>query len=198
MKKHLHSTKGKWVEELLGVLWAYETTRRKPTRESPFALTYGVEAIIPTKIGMPTIRAEVPEEASTEAIIKYLDTVDELREAATMCIASYQQRLASWHNRRVKPLTFKTRELVLRRVFKNMSNPTGMKFQHNWEGPYTVVLVRTTESYALSIQTGLLFPECGMPCTSRSIISSVFFKENIINKRLSFTHVPLKPTVTSF
>ena len=42
----------------------------KPTGESPFALTYGMEAIIPTKIGMPIIRTEIPEEANTEVVIK--------------------------------------------------------------------------------------------------------------------------------
>ena len=46
--------------------------------ESPFALTYGMEAIIPMEIGMPTIRIEIPEEANTEAVIKDLDTNDEL------------------------------------------------------------------------------------------------------------------------
>ena len=55
LKKCLHSTKRKWVEELQGVLWAYRITSRKPTRESSFALTYGMETIIPTEIGMPTI-----------------------------------------------------------------------------------------------------------------------------------------------
>ena len=57
--------------------------------ESSFALTYGMEAIIPTEIGMPTIRTKVPKEASTEAIIKDLDTANELREAAAVRIASY-------------------------------------------------------------------------------------------------------------
>ena len=55
LKKCLHSAKGRWVEELPGVLWAYKTTSKKPTGESPFALTYGIKAIIPTEIGMPTI-----------------------------------------------------------------------------------------------------------------------------------------------
>ena len=57
LKKRLHSAKGKWVEELPRVLWAYRTTSRKPTRVSSFALTYGMEAIIPTEIRMPTVRA---------------------------------------------------------------------------------------------------------------------------------------------
>ena len=90
LKKRLHLAKGKWVDELLGVLWAYRTTIRKLTRVSLFALTYGIEAIIPTEIGMPIVQAEIHEKANAEAIVKDLDTIDELWEAATVCIASYQ------------------------------------------------------------------------------------------------------------
>ena len=76
-----------------------------------------MEDIIPTEIGMPIIRTEIPEGANTESIIKDLDTADELQEAVTVCIASYQRRLASLHNHRVKPRAFKAGDLVLRRVF---------------------------------------------------------------------------------
>ena len=121
------------------MLWAYMTTSRKLTGESPFPLTYGMKAIIPMEIGMPTIWTEIPEEANTEAVIKDLDTADELREVAAVRITSYQQRLASLHNWRVKSHTFKVGDLVLRRVFENTANPADGKFQPNWEGPYTVV-----------------------------------------------------------
>ena len=134
LKKRLHSTKGKWVDELPRVLWAYRTTSRKPTGVSSFTLTYGMEAIIPTKIGMPTIRTEIPEKENVEAVAKDLNTTDELREA-------YQQRLANLHNRCVKPRTFLPGELPLRRVFENTANPTYGKFQSNREEPYTVVRV---------------------------------------------------------
>ena len=133
LKKRLHSAKGKWLEELPRVLWSYRTTNQKPTGESPFALKFGMKAIIPIEIGMPTIQTEIPEKANTEAVVKDLDTVDELREVEVVRIASYQQRLARLHNRRVKPRTFKARELVLRRVFENTANPTDGKFQLNWE-----------------------------------------------------------------
>ena len=69
---------------------------------------------------MPTIQMEVLEEASIEAIIQDLDTTDELREEAAVRIASCQ---------RIKSRTFKAGELVLRRVFKNMSNLEDGKFQ---------------------------------------------------------------------
>ena len=89
LKKHVHSTKGKWVDELPRVLWANKNTSRKPTGISPFALTYEMEAIIPTEIGIPTLQIEILEKANAEAVIKDLYIVDELREAISMRIASY-------------------------------------------------------------------------------------------------------------
>ena len=61
LKKRLDFAKGKWVEELPRVLWAYRTTARKPTSISPFSLTYEMEAVIPIEIGLPTIRTATPE-----------------------------------------------------------------------------------------------------------------------------------------
>ena len=76
-----------------------------------------MEAIIPIEIGMPTIRTEIPKEANTEAVIKDLDTINELREAAAVRIASYQQRFVNLHNQRVKPRTFKAGEISLKKGF---------------------------------------------------------------------------------
>ena len=61
-----------------------------------------MEAIIPTEIGVPTLRMEIPEKANTEAIAKDLDMTDELHEAAVVRIASYQQRITNLYNRHVK------------------------------------------------------------------------------------------------
>ena len=84
LKKQLGSAKGKWVDELPGVLWAYRTTAHKPTGIFPFAITYRMEAIIPTEIGMPTIRTNIPEQGNTTLMVKDLDTLDELRESADL------------------------------------------------------------------------------------------------------------------
>ncbi|KAL0312868.1 UNVERIFIED_CONTAM: Gag-Pol polyprotein [Sesamum radiatum] len=51
LKTRLGGAKGSWVEKLPGVLWAYRTTRRSSTGETPFCLVYGTEAIIPAEIG---------------------------------------------------------------------------------------------------------------------------------------------------
>ncbi|RVW57536.1 hypothetical protein CK203_093094 [Vitis vinifera] len=103
----------KWVEELPGVLWAYRTTPGRPTGNTPFALTYGMDAVIPTEI-------------------------DEVRESAAIRTADYQQRASAHYNRKVKPRNFKNGTLVLRKVFENTAEVGIGKFQANWEGPYIV------------------------------------------------------------
>ena len=52
LKKRLEGTKGMWDEELLNVLWAYRTTPRRSTGETPFSLTYRGEVVIPTEISL--------------------------------------------------------------------------------------------------------------------------------------------------
>ncbi|RVX18537.1 Retrovirus-related Pol polyprotein from transposon 17.6 [Vitis vinifera] len=83
LKKRLEQAKGKWVEELPGVLWAYRTTPGRPTGNTPFALTYGMDAVIPTEIGLPTIRTDAAKQkdANTE-LGRNLDWADEVRESA--------------------------------------------------------------------------------------------------------------------
>ena len=46
LKKRLDDAKGRCVEELPHVLWAYRTTPRRSTRETPFSMSYGAEAVI--------------------------------------------------------------------------------------------------------------------------------------------------------
>ncbi|RVX19896.1 hypothetical protein CK203_005312 [Vitis vinifera] len=62
LKEKAEQAKGKWVEELPGVLWAYRTTPGRPTGNTPFALTYGMDAVIPTEIGLPTIRTDAAKQ----------------------------------------------------------------------------------------------------------------------------------------
>ena len=52
----LDDAKGAWLEELPKVLWAYRTTARIPTGETPFRLTYGTEAVLPVEVGVTSIR----------------------------------------------------------------------------------------------------------------------------------------------
>ena len=58
IKTRLEGAKGIWPNELPSVLWAYRTTARTPTGETPFRLIYGVNAVIPAEVGLTSYRVE--------------------------------------------------------------------------------------------------------------------------------------------
>ena len=58
IKTRLEGPKGIWPDELPGVLWAYRTTVRTPTGETPFKLAYGSEAVIPEEVHMASHRVK--------------------------------------------------------------------------------------------------------------------------------------------
>ena len=83
---------------------------------------------------------------------------DEQREAAVIRITSYQRRLASSYNIRVKPRVFRPGDLVLRKVFENTADPTVWKFQPYWEGAYVVTRAGEAGSYAIDKIDGTPVP----------------------------------------
>ena len=94
LKKRLDDAKGKWVDELPYVLWIYRTTFRRSMGETPFSMTYGVEAVIPLETGFPTLRISLFTLDSNDHLLeKSLDLVEERRESAMVQLAHYQQKL---------------------------------------------------------------------------------------------------------
>ena len=73
LKKRLEGMKGKWAKELPNVLWAYRITPRRSMGETPFSLTYGVEAIIPAKSARVTRFALTQ---NGELMAKHLDLLE--------------------------------------------------------------------------------------------------------------------------
>ncbi|KAI5337130.1 hypothetical protein L3X38_016399 [Prunus dulcis] len=94
LKKRLEGAEGKWVDELPGVLWAYHTTKRRSTGETPFSLAFGTEAIIPPHITVPSISLEVGSvDQNSEQMRLNLDLLEGEREKTIIRVASYQQQL---------------------------------------------------------------------------------------------------------
>ena len=58
IKVRLEGAKGAWPEELPNVLWAYRTIAKTPIGETPFRLTYGIEAVIPVEVRITNIRRD--------------------------------------------------------------------------------------------------------------------------------------------
>ena len=83
LKKRLQDADRSWVYELPNVLWAYRTTPRSSTNETPFRMTYGTEAILPIDISLDTPRIEFFDVGmSEEGIRTDNDLLEEVRETA--------------------------------------------------------------------------------------------------------------------
>lgn len=54
MKEILDETKGAWADELGSILWSYQMTPQSTTSETPFKLTYRVDAMIPIELEEPS------------------------------------------------------------------------------------------------------------------------------------------------
>uniref|UniRef100_A0A2N9GA89 Integrase zinc-binding domain-containing protein n=1 Tax=Fagus sylvatica TaxID=28930 RepID=A0A2N9GA89_FAGSY len=103
IKTRLEGAKGLWVEELPSILWAYRTTVRVPTGETPFKLTFGTEAVIPVEIGLTTLRTTFHKEEENEGQLRLnLDLLDETRDKAARRITLYQEKMAKYYNTKVK------------------------------------------------------------------------------------------------
>ena len=90
LKRRLDRAKGRWVEELPNVLWAYHMTPRRSTGETPFSLTYGVEAVIPTEVSLCSAWVAGFDLAqNADLMMERLDWLEECREAATIRLTEY-------------------------------------------------------------------------------------------------------------
>ena len=112
------------MEELPHVLWTYRTTPRRSTRETPFSMIYGAEAIIPLETGFPTPRTNSFNLSdNNEQLTKILDLIKEKRENVMVQLAYYQQKLKQSYDANVnlRPLT--PGNLVLCKVVGAAKNP---------------------------------------------------------------------------
>nr|XP_025673928.1 uncharacterized protein LOC112773098 [Arachis hypogaea] len=134
LKKRLDNKKGAWADELTSVLWSYRTTEQSSTGETPFRLTYGLDAVIPVEIGEPSPRLLL--KGVGEAVEK--DLIDEAREIAHLTETALKQRMALYYNTKVLKREFEPNDLVLRRNDIGLPTPGEGKLAANWEGPYRV------------------------------------------------------------
>ena len=139
IKTRLEGAKGIWLDELPSVLWAYRAIARTPTRETPFRLAYGTDAIIPTEIGLTSYRVDSYSEKTNEEELRFqLDLVDEVRTVAEQRLARYQNLMAKHYNSNVRHRDFQVGDLVLWKVMGAARNPSQGKLGPNWEGPYRI------------------------------------------------------------
>ena len=123
---------------------------RRSTRETPFSMTYGVEAVIPLETGFPTTRtSSFNSKDNDEQLTRNLDLIEEKRENAMVQLAYYQQKLMQGYDANVKLRPLTPGDLVLRKVVGAAKNPAWGKLGPNWEGPYRITSKAGIRAYFL-------------------------------------------------
>ncbi|GKV01291.1 hypothetical protein SLEP1_g13856 [Rubroshorea leprosula] len=155
IKPRLDQLKTKWAYELNNLLWAYRTTSRTATGETPYHLAFDTEAVIPVEIGVPSLRVSHFEPIQNERLLREnLDFLDEVREQSRLRTLAYKQRIANLYNKRVRPRNFRVDGLVLRKVGLTGFETRYGKLAPNWEGLYIVTEVPHPGAYILQDAEG--------------------------------------------
>ncbi|GJZ33334.1 reverse transcriptase domain-containing protein [Tanacetum coccineum] len=111
-------------------------------RETPFSLTYGMKAVIPVEIGMPTLRTA---------------------EQAAIQEAKSKAKMEKYYNARVRNTSFKLRDLVYRSNEASHAEDGG-KLISKWEGPYEVTEALGKGAYKLRDCSGNVLPRTWNVC----------------------------------
>uniref|UniRef100_A0A2N9FEE8 Uncharacterized protein n=1 Tax=Fagus sylvatica TaxID=28930 RepID=A0A2N9FEE8_FAGSY len=111
-----------WHEHLPYALCAYRTSVRTSVGATPYSLVYGMEAVLPVEVEIPSLR---------------ILSQTQLEEAEWAPSPLYQRRIERAYNKKARPRTFQPGDLVLKKRNMALSDPRG-KFAPSYEGPYVV------------------------------------------------------------
>ncbi|KAK0591347.1 hypothetical protein LWI29_000356 [Acer saccharum] len=165
LKAKLEAKKGSWADKLPEVLWAYRTTARSSTGETPFALEFGTEAVIPTETTFTSPRVQLYNpEHNVNMMLQNLDELEKVRDRAQVRNAVYQQRAARYYNSHLRVRRFQIGDLALRRVSPNTKDKSAGSLADKWEGPYIIKGIAGHGAYMIARPEGSLVPQ---PCNAQ-------------------------------
>ncbi|KAE8654967.1 hypothetical protein F3Y22_tig00117034pilonHSYRG00338 [Hibiscus syriacus] len=109
-----------WHEKLPFALYAYRTTVRTSTGATPFSLVYGMEAVLPIEVEIPSLRIlreiKLDESEWIQARFDQLNLIEDKRLKAICHGQMYQKRMMKSHDKKVHPREFQEGDLVLKKI----------------------------------------------------------------------------------
>ncbi|CAN6687987.1 unnamed protein product [Malus baccata var. baccata] len=105
----------KWPEKLGNTLWAYRTSKRAGTGTTPYALTFGQDAVLPMEINVSSVKIQnqfgLHNEEYIEAMCQGIEDLDVARIEALNQIQEGKKAVTRAYNKKVKIKSFKERDL---------------------------------------------------------------------------------------
>jgi transposase InsO family protein len=145
MKLIFNQPRGKWLDELIKVVWSHNTTMSRSTGFTPFKLLFGDEAITPEEAKAGSIRTVASAEDEADYSVEK-DAIEGIKLQAMENINKYQTETIKWRDRKVRLKNIKPGHLVL---WRDANPDTVGKLQLKWEGPFLVVSSSRPSSYRL-------------------------------------------------
>ena len=151
--------KDDWDEKIPAVLWAYITTYKRATNQTPFKLVYGQEAIVPLHFRQNT--PEITHILKIDAIesrnerMFHLQKLEEDRVMAIHHQEAQKQQQKAWHDKNIKSKNIAVGDLVLLYDSKIKGKPR--KLEIAWMGPYIIEDLNMNGSVRLKTLQGQVF-----------------------------------------
>ena len=150
--------------------------QKSATRETPFALAFGTEAVAPVEVGLKSPRIELAAvEHNDKALRLNLDLLDEKHEQVLRRTKDYQRKTARYYNQKVKPRGYMPGDLVLKKLLPARKNQAHGKLGPNWEGPYIISRVVRPGNYGSKQRRGKSYSMPGMRNILSVFISRFWF-----------------------
>ncbi|CAN6720149.1 unnamed protein product [Malus baccata var. baccata] len=106
IKKMVIDSPEKWREMLGNTLWAYRTSKRAGTGTTPYALTFGQDAVLPMEINVSSVRIQnqfgLHSSEYVEAMCQGIEDLDAARIEALNQIQEGKTAVARAYNKKVK------------------------------------------------------------------------------------------------
>uniref|UniRef100_A0A1U7WYG1 Uncharacterized protein LOC104228861 n=1 Tax=Nicotiana sylvestris TaxID=4096 RepID=A0A1U7WYG1_NICSY len=118
---------------------AARTTPKTSTREMPYSLVYGTDAIILVDVGDPSLRySHESEPRNDESRRQELDEAEERRDMAYIRMVAQKQQAEHYDNKKAKVRPLKVRDYMLKAKTQASRDTREGKLRANWDGPYKV------------------------------------------------------------
>ncbi|CAN6686566.1 unnamed protein product [Malus baccata var. baccata] len=106
IKRMVIDSPEKWHEMLGNMLWAYRTSKRAGTGTTPYALTFGQDAVLPMEINVGSVRIQnqfgLHSAEYVEAMCQGIEDLDAARIEALNQIQEGKTAVARAYNKKVK------------------------------------------------------------------------------------------------
>jgi len=108
--------KSSWHLKIFLALWTYRTSVKTTTGFTPFQLVYGLEAVLPIKCEITSLKIAIellPNTTTEEERFLYLNQLNETRRDASFANEMHKKHVKAQYDKNVHPHSFEQGDLVL-------------------------------------------------------------------------------------